>query len=87
MNILFINYFDFSSNSAAHIFYLANHLTDLGARCAVCVPNHKETVRSLGRPKFLCLEFDEARDTGLNFKNGGARASSMPGPHVSSCGS
>lgn len=70
MNILFINYFDFSSNSAAHIFYLANHLTDLGARCAVCVPNHKETVRSLGRPNFLCVEFDEARDTGLNFKNG-----------------
>jgi hypothetical protein len=33
MNIAFVNYYDFFSNSAIHIFYLANALCSAGRWC------------------------------------------------------
>jgi hypothetical protein len=33
MNIAFVNYYDFSSNSAIHIFYLTNALCSAGRWC------------------------------------------------------
>ena len=38
MNILFVSHCDLEGNSARHILSIAGVLTDLGLRCAVCVP-------------------------------------------------
>ena len=48
MNVLFVNYHDFTSNSAVHIFNLANALVDSGAACAVAVPGNQSTVGVIG---------------------------------------
>jgi hypothetical protein len=47
VNVAFVNYHDFTSNSAVHIFNLANELVDLGCACADCVPGGVETIRRL----------------------------------------
>jgi hypothetical protein len=52
VNVLFVNYHHFRSNSAVHIFNLANELVGLGVDAAV--PNHVETVKRIGQPRFLC---------------------------------
>jgi len=70
MNVVFVNYHSFTSNSAVHIFNLANHLVELGTDCAVCVLDEKETVRSIGKPRFLNLNFREVRNSRLRFKDG-----------------
>ena len=44
MNVVFVNYHDFTSNSAIHIFNLANELVGLGVDCAVGVPGNPATV-------------------------------------------
>ena len=44
MNVVFVNYLDFTSNSAVHIFNLANELTGLGVGCAVAVPGDADTI-------------------------------------------
>lgn len=59
MHILFVNYHHLDSNSGIHIFNLANHLSRLGVKCTVCVPNHKETAQALGSCDFDIYEFDE----------------------------
>ena len=71
MNVLFVNYQDFTSNSAIHIFNLANELTGLGADCAVGVPGDPATIGLLGTPRFQALGFGEARNGGLRFPDGG----------------
>ncbi|HJQ35763.1 MAG TPA: glycosyltransferase [Thermoanaerobaculia bacterium] len=71
MNVAFVNYHDFTSNSAVHIFNLANELVDLGCACAVCVPNGVETIQSLGIPRFETLDFPTAIKHGLRFPDGG----------------
>lgn len=70
MNLLFVNYHDFRSNSAIHIFNLAEHLGRRGLSCAVCVPDRKETARDLGAHSFSALEFEDARDGRFGFANG-----------------
>jgi glycosyltransferase involved in cell wall biosynthesis/2-polyprenyl-3-methyl-5-hydroxy-6-metoxy-1,4-benzoquinol methylase len=57
---VFVNYHDFTSNSAIHILNLANHLVDLGHECVVCVPEDAETVRLQGTASFTVCTFDEA---------------------------
>lgn len=71
MNVLFVNYQDFTSNSAIHIFNLANELTGLGVYCAVGVPGDPATIGLLGTPRFQALGFGEARAGGLRFPDGG----------------
>jgi glycosyltransferase involved in cell wall biosynthesis len=58
VNVLFVNYHNFRSNSAVHIFNLANELVDLGVDAAVCVPDRVETVELVGEPRFRAFEFD-----------------------------
>jgi glycosyltransferase involved in cell wall biosynthesis len=70
MNVIFVNYHSFTSNSAVHIFNLANRLVELGTDCAVCVPAEKETVRFIGDPRFLNLDFREAHNSLLHFRDG-----------------
>jgi glycosyltransferase involved in cell wall biosynthesis/2-polyprenyl-3-methyl-5-hydroxy-6-metoxy-1,4-benzoquinol methylase len=71
VNTLFVNYHDFTSNSAVHIFNLAKELDRLGVACAVCVPDNKESVEGLGEASFRVFEFDEARAEGVSFADGG----------------
>ncbi len=71
MNVAFVNYHDFTSNSAVHIFNLANELVDLGCDCAVCVPNRVETIETLGTPRFEPVDFRTAARRGLRFPDGG----------------
>jgi glycosyltransferase involved in cell wall biosynthesis/SAM-dependent methyltransferase len=71
VNVAFVNYHDFTSNSAIHIFNLANELVALGAHCAVAVPGDPHTVASIGANRFEALDFRRARNGGLRFADGG----------------
>jgi glycosyltransferase involved in cell wall biosynthesis len=71
VNVAFVNYNDFTSNSAVHIFNLANELADLGCGCAVCVPGRVETIQSLGTPRFEPVDVRTATRRGLRFPDGG----------------
>ena len=71
MNIVFVNYYDFTSNSAIHIFNLANEFAAMGAGCAVAVPDKASTVERIGLPAFQPLDFRAARRGALRFPDGG----------------
>ena len=70
MNVVFVNYQDFTSNSAVHICNLAKELTGLGIDCAVAVPGDPTTVTLLGDQTFQALSFKDARNGGLRFPDG-----------------
>ena len=70
MNVVFVNYHDFTSNSAVHIFNLANELVDLGVGCAVAVPGNPATIELIGAPRFQALGFRDARNGALRFADG-----------------
>ena len=67
INVAFVNYHDFTSNSAIHIFHLANALVDRGVNCAVCIPGDAATVSAIGRPKFQVVEFPDAQRGRIKF--------------------
>jgi glycosyltransferase involved in cell wall biosynthesis len=71
VNVVFVNYFDFTSNSAVHVFNLANELAELGVDCAVAVPGDPATVEQIGVPRFRALDFREARRGAFRFPDGG----------------
>jgi glycosyltransferase involved in cell wall biosynthesis len=71
VNVVFVNYFDFTSNSAVHIFNLANELAGLGVDSAVAVPGDPATVERIGVPRFRALDFREARRGLFRFPDGG----------------
>ena len=56
MNVAFVNYHDFTSNSAVHIARLADELTAAGDECAVLVPGNPETITLLGKHRFQALD-------------------------------
>jgi len=70
VNVLFVNYHDFTSNSAVHIFNLANKLVERGVACAVCVPYRKRTVAALGSPSFPSLNFADVWKGRVPFPDG-----------------
>ena len=70
INVAFVNYHDFTSNSAIHIFHLANGLVDRGLNCAVCIPGDAATVGAIGRPKFQVVEFADAQRGRIKFDDG-----------------
>ena len=52
MNILFVNYGDFTSNSLNHIAGFANTLAGRGHACIVAVPSGAETIAAIPGPRF-----------------------------------
>jgi glycosyltransferase involved in cell wall biosynthesis len=70
MNIAFVNYHHFKSNSAVHIFNLANELVAMGHGCAIIIPDTPESVASVGVPRFQCLTYAEAASGRLQFPDG-----------------
>ena len=71
MNVLFVNYWDFTSNSAIHLFNLANELDRAGVGAAVAVTEDPGGVDLIGRPRFQALDFRQARRGELRFPDGG----------------
>ena len=61
MNILFINYGDFTSNSLNHIGAFANQLTRLGHACVVAVPENPATLDVIPEPLFTAATFERLR--------------------------
>ncbi len=57
MNILFVNYGDFTSNSLNHIGAFANRLTLMGHACVVAVPENPETLSVVPEPLFTAATF------------------------------
>ena len=72
MNILFVNYHDFRSNSATHIFNLAEGLRAFGVSSAVAVPSSPESVAMIGLHTFAAIAFSDARQGYYSFPDGGA---------------
>jgi glycosyltransferase involved in cell wall biosynthesis len=60
LNVIFACYHSFASNSAIHIFHLANGLVARGVACTVAVPRDPESVREIGTPAFRACTFEEA---------------------------
>ncbi len=60
MNILFVNYGDFTTNSLNHIGGFANTMCASGHACAVAVPHRKETLRHIAAPLFIATTYEEA---------------------------
>jgi glycosyltransferase involved in cell wall biosynthesis len=69
LNVVFVNYHDFTSNSAIHIFHLANSLTSLGVDCTVCVPGSTSTVSAIGQPAFTMVDFESAGRGRIAFRD------------------
>lgn len=59
MNILFVNYGDFTTNSLNHIGGFANWLVAQGHACAVAVPDGLDTLGSVHQPRFQAVTFAE----------------------------
>ena len=59
MNILFVNYGDFTTNSLNHIAGFANTLCAAGHVCIVAVSQDKETVAHLPAPLFIAATYAE----------------------------
>lgn len=60
VNILFVNYGDFTTNSLNHIGGFANTLCASGHACAVVVPDGKDTLKHIAAPLFIAATYDEA---------------------------
>ncbi|MEO6003611.1 MAG: glycosyltransferase [Opitutus sp.] len=63
MNILFVNYGDFTSNSLNHIGAFANRLTLLGHACVVAVPKNPSSIAVIAKPLFTAHSFARALET------------------------
>jgi glycosyltransferase involved in cell wall biosynthesis len=70
MNILFVNYGGFDSQSAIHIHHFANELVRRGVGCTVAVPNRPETVSLIGDARFSAISFEQARAAPHAFPDG-----------------
>ena len=59
MNILFVNYGDFTTNSLNHIGGFANTLSAQGHACVVAVPSGRDTLSSVSNPVFIAALYEE----------------------------
>ncbi|MBL4574758.1 MAG: hypothetical protein JKY51_01490, partial [Opitutaceae bacterium] len=67
MNILFVNYGDFATNSLNHIGAFANTLSREGHSCIVAVPRNRESIRYLDNPLFIPSLYEEILATPNHF--------------------
>ena len=71
LNVLFVLYHDFTSNSAVHVFHWANELSKLGVSCTVAVPDNPGSLKVLGKAAFRALSYQGARREQLFDNNRG----------------
>jgi len=69
LNILFVLYGSFASNSALHVAAMANELASAGHTCLVAVPHDRETIALHEGYRFQTITFAEAARSCV-FKNG-----------------
>jgi glycosyltransferase involved in cell wall biosynthesis len=69
LNILFVLYHNFSSNSAVHVHHFANNLVELGCDCVVAVPDSLPTISCLGNHLYKITEFNEIKNLKKLFSN------------------
>jgi glycosyltransferase involved in cell wall biosynthesis len=71
VNVVFVNYHDFTSNSAVHISRLADELTGAGVSCAVVVAGDPSSIELIGgAQEFQALGFRDVREHSLRFPDG-----------------
>ena len=70
VNILFVNYGDFTTNSLNHIGGFANTLTGKGHACVVAVPSGKDSIASVSSPAFIPALFNELLQKPAFFPDG-----------------
>jgi glycosyltransferase involved in cell wall biosynthesis len=70
VNILFVNYGDFTANSLNHIGLFARALAARGHACVVAVPSDKETIRVIAEPAFAPMTYDEVLASPRCFPDG-----------------
>ncbi len=70
MNILFVNYGDFTANSLNHIGPFAAQLQSLGHSCVVAVPSAPETLSVIPSPRFTPAVFADLLKTPACFPDG-----------------
>lgn len=70
MNILFVNYGDYTTNSLNHIGGFANALTGKGHPCVVAVPAGKDSLASIKAPGFVPALYNELLDKPAFFPDG-----------------
>jgi glycosyltransferase involved in cell wall biosynthesis len=71
VNVLFVNYHDFRSNSAVHIANLANRLATVGWSCAVAVPSKQRTAKMFHTRRFAAVDYKGARRSRFGFPASG----------------
>ncbi|MDX2187060.1 MAG: glycosyltransferase [Opitutaceae bacterium] len=70
MNILFVNYGDFTTNSLNHIGGFASGFTLKGHSCVVAVTGGKETLSTVDRPLFIPATYSEVLERPNLFPDG-----------------
>ena len=70
MNVLFVNYGDFTSNSINHISGFARELTKRGHTCMVAVPGGLSTLSAVPDPAFLATTFEQLLEKADCFPDG-----------------
>ncbi len=70
LNILFVNYGDFTTNSLNHIGGFANTLCAAGHTCVVAVPEGRDTLVHIANPLFIAATFAELLARPNLFPNG-----------------
>jgi glycosyltransferase involved in cell wall biosynthesis len=72
VNILFVNYGDFTTNSLNHIGGFAGVLSAQGHACVVAVPRGKETLSAIANPRFTAALYEEVLAKPAFFPDGRA---------------
>jgi O-antigen biosynthesis protein len=70
VNILFVNYGDFTTNSLNHIGGFANALTALGHSCVVAVPSGSDSISALPQASFTPALYNDLLANPESFANG-----------------
>lgn len=70
MNILFVNYGDFTTNSLNHIGGFADWLTRQGHSCIVAVPRGLETLSAIAQPAFTAANYAQVLHGEVRFADG-----------------
>ena len=70
MNVLFVNYGNFTTNSLNHIAGFANWLCARGHSCVVAVPGEKDTLATVPSPRFQAATYAEVLARPAQFPDG-----------------
>jgi glycosyltransferase involved in cell wall biosynthesis len=70
VNVLFVNYGNFTTNSLNHIAGFAAALREQGHDCVVAVPDGKETLTAVPNPRFTAATYAEVLANPRRFTNG-----------------